>query len=420
MNRLAHPAFQRLPKRLTIGFSIWGLYNTSDGAAYDDLDRFVREHKERGFNCIRLDDGAGLMHDLDGNPRGEVDIMVNTIGRFTNQCRQFGNDVIGLGGKCDLHKHLIELFTAAKKYDVYIILSSWYFLHTYWFHPKGDAVGDEIFEIPPHERFMAFAKFHDYIITELKEKDLADRIAVVEIFNEADGLSFITGYGGGKLPDKEVAQFCREHEEALAWLQERHSDILFGFDSYTPWTDSRQIPSNMQVYDFHNYFLWGIHKNTLPGHPELLRGEVTEEDVLATREGLRPIPNDWVGMVALNGDLDETRLEELEGYLEKEITENYADYLKILEDSIGKVKSRMKEYPDIPFICGESVSYVWYKKLLWEEKSETYWDLVEEMVRKYKEIGIWGTVLRTCCGPEDPSWVMCADKIKRINEMFLD
>ena len=44
-----HPAFSRLPKRLTISFPIWGLYDIDGKGFYADTDRMVREHLERGF-----------------------------------------------------------------------------------------------------------------------------------------------------------------------------------------------------------------------------------------------------------------------------------------------------------------------------------------------------------------------------------
>ncbi|MDD5729348.1 MAG: hypothetical protein PHV59_12370, partial [Victivallales bacterium] len=61
-------------QRLTIVFPIWGLHDTGSGGAYHDPDRFVRETAERKFNCIRLDDGAGLIHDANGRRRGPVPI----------------------------------------------------------------------------------------------------------------------------------------------------------------------------------------------------------------------------------------------------------------------------------------------------------------------------------------------------------
>lgn len=65
----------------------------------------VREHVARGFNCIRLDDGAGLMHDFDGNPRGPIR-MGNAFGPYDDLLRQFG--AIGGEGLCDPLERLIQ------------------------------------------------------------------------------------------------------------------------------------------------------------------------------------------------------------------------------------------------------------------------------------------------------------------------
>lgn len=414
-----HPAFKRLPKRLTISFPLWGIFGT-EGAeipAFNDLDRFVREHKERGFNCIRLDSGAGLMHDIDGNRRGTVEVYPNVFGNYSTVIRQQG-EIYGKGGKCDLYKNLIELFTAAKKYGVYIVLSSWYYLHTFWFHPQNDPICDELFAIPPHERFMAFAKFLDYIISELEEQKLDDMIAFAEILNEADGLSFVNGYGGNGASDEELARFKKEHEDALEYLQKKHPQILFAFDSYTSWSDMRQVPGNMQVYNFHNYYLWKIYAEVLNENSRFLKGEITEKDVRASRNGLLPASDDWYERVAIYNDLDETKLDEFERLIEKKLNEKFDTYLATVDNNFEHIKEAMANF-DVPIVCGEGVSYIASKKLLWEEKSEKYWELVEKAMDKYKEFGLWGTVIRTCSGPEDPSWDMCADKLKYLNEKFL-
>ena len=41
-----------------------------------------------------------------------------------------------------------------------------------------------------------------------------------------------------------------------------------------------------------------------------------------------------------------------------------------------------------PIVCGEGVSYINAKFLLWEEHSEKYRALVKEGLRKYKEAGL--------------------------------
>ena len=38
----------------------------------DDYDNQISQIAERGFNCIRIEDGAGLIWDKDGNVRTDV------------------------------------------------------------------------------------------------------------------------------------------------------------------------------------------------------------------------------------------------------------------------------------------------------------------------------------------------------------
>lgn len=149
-----------LPKRLTISFTIWALLDTGNGA-YADIDRMVREHAERGYNCIRLEDGAGLTHDICGNRRGPVMLHV-PFGEYTIT-RQIP---FSAGGRCDLMERMIALCEACKKYGVYLIFSSWYFLHTYWF--LDSSLNRELTEGSAEDMFLKFARYHHYILLELE------------------------------------------------------------------------------------------------------------------------------------------------------------------------------------------------------------------------------------------------------------
>ena len=60
MANLTSERFKALPERLTISFWIWGFMCGKPGNVYHDLDRRMLELKERGFNCIRMDSGAGF------------------------------------------------------------------------------------------------------------------------------------------------------------------------------------------------------------------------------------------------------------------------------------------------------------------------------------------------------------------------
>ena len=412
-----HPAFSHLPERLTISFPIWCLYDIDGKGAYADTDRIVREHVERGFNCIRFDDGAGLMHDLDGNPRGKIKLG-DAFGDYDKILRQF--DAIGGTGYCDPLERMIKLAESAKKHGVYLILSSWYYLHTYWFlHDK--ALNDELFSIPDNEKFMAFAKFLHYIILELKKRDLQDCIAFAEIFNEADGLYFTTAYTPERYSDEEHKIFRENHEKAIMWLEEMHPDILFAYDSFTVETDLRVIPESVQVFNFHSYYLWSIYSKTAEESPDCFTPAVTAEEARAAHTSRRDEieENGWYQRIARYSGLIPDMIPTLEDRLESRLQREFDRYLNKAFIAVDTVKKIRERFPDVPIVSGEGVTYIGSKELLWEEHSELYWKLLEEVSKKYREIGIWGTVVRTCSGPEDPSWNSVPEKLLKINRAFL-
>ena len=79
------------------------------------------------------------------------------------------------------------------------------------------------------------------------------------------------GYGEKKRSDGEIAFFREKHEEAIAWLKERHPQILFAYDTYNVRPDLRQIPGNLEVFNFHNYFMWHVYREAVENDTTLLR-----------------------------------------------------------------------------------------------------------------------------------------------------
>ena len=417
MNPVSHiPA--HLPKRLTIAFPMWGLFDTGAGA-YHDLDRFVKEHKERGYNCIRIEGGAGLTHDLQGNLRGPVYLHA-PFGKYSTTRMLFA---FGSEGRCDVLARLITLCEACQKYDVYLILSSWYFLHTYWF--VDNALNEELLSIPVEDMFMSFAKLLHYILKELEERNLSDRIAMAEIFNEVGSVPLFMG----ELTHKDVSHidFTEKHAEALSWLRQQHPHLLFAVDNDSVTDEAiAATPATLQAFNGHNYFLWGVYGGTLevgdPQRDDFFLNLCTPEDLAAARGDLlqlSPTCSPWYRRAAYCNNLDVSKLPELEDYLNKRLAEHRDEYLAQLNAFCEGFQKIMKRFPGIPIVCGEGVTYCSSQKLLWEEKSDAYWDILKITVQKYKEIGLWGTLLKTCCGPEDPSWELCKDRILELNTLFL-
>ena len=416
---LAYKIPPHLPERLTISFPIWGIFDTNGCGCYHDLDRFVKEHKERGFNCIRLEGGAGLTHDINGNPRGEINIHA-PFGEYsvTRQIFCFGGE-----GKCNFLERVLALCEACKKYNVYLIFSSWYFLHTYWF--VDNEINSEIFSVKSEDMFMTFAKLLHYVLKEIENKGYSDRIAMAEIFNEVGCVPALIG----ELKNENVKHidFKKKHNEALLWLREQHPGILFGYDNDIVSDQAiEDIPEALQAFNGHNYFLWGVYGGTLeagePDKSEFYSNKVKPEDVAAARGNLvqlSPTCAPWYNRVARCASLDESKFPLLEEYLTERIKERKEEYINNLDSFCEGFKKIMAKFPGIPVVSGEGVTYCSCQKLHWEEKCEEYWEIVKYAVKKYKEIGLWGTLIKTCLGPEDPSWELCKDKIKEINEMFL-
>lgn len=406
-----------LPSKFTISFPLWLLYGTKNSPYYD-IDRVIREHVERGFNCIRIDSGAGLIHDRDGKLREPFDIG-DMFGDYEKIPRQ--QHVVGDGGKCDLLARLLETFRACKKYGVYVILSQWYYLHTYWYHKVGDPVCEELFSLPPQERFGAFRDFWHYMLTELETRDLASQIAFVEIFNEADDHPYLCGvYEWGanqKISDEETEFYKKQHEQTLAWLQEKHPNILFGYDVATTAIAKKNMPDNTQVYNFHSYYMWNVYDDAFEGHPEWFEHRITSSEVARSREGRLPVDPGWYDRVARYNDIKESCIGEIEEALEKVFLEKLDQYVARREKNLRIARENAD---GLPMVCGEGVSYICSKNILWEEKSEAYWNFVKEGLDLYKKAGVWGTVIRTCCGPEDPCWYTCADKLYELNRFFLE
>jgi hypothetical protein len=427
----------RLPKRLTISFWLWNyFYGSRKGDVFHDLERCFVELKERGFNSIRVDSGAGLLHTPQGAPRGVV--MLRKPFKEFSTLRQmyFKNG----GGRCDVMKHVLELFRLAKRYDVYVILSSWFYLHTFWY--VDTHIREELFALPLEERFRFFAKECDTLVGTLKEEGLHTQIAFVEIFNEFS--NFPTQWGLVKATSsdaekhKVLHEFRRCHEEALAFLRDRHPDVLWAMDTASPNVAAEVLPRNAQLWNHHMYYAWVIYFKLLEDyvqgerfdfqhatdHPVIgrfLRSPTADiEAVKSSQDGDPRIDEGWYRRVWLYNSLRAEALPDLERLLSETLDRDMAEYKTYVEENIAAGLSiRNAHFPGMPLVMGEGATYCAHTAMRWEEKSDTYWSLIEYALGLLKKSGYWGCVPRTNCEPEDPSWVDCPDRLRHANELFL-
>jgi len=147
---------------------------------------------------------------------------------------------------------------------------------------------------------------------------------------------------------------------------------------------------------------------------------ISREDVIASSNEPDRLPEDWIDRVRFYTNLDPEKIPQAE----KELTERFLENIPVHRDkrerNLGLIQNYIDTlYPDTLLVCGEGVSYIGNDKLLFEEKCPQYWELMRQTARRYREFGLWGTVVRTCCGPEDPVWYQWAEELKKVNEAFL-
>ena len=417
------------PERLAISFWIWGLWDTAPHGFFNDLEARVAELVERGYNCIRLEGGAGLTHDAAGKPRGPLNYLDAAPGH-TRHLRQMERTA---AGRCDVLQRLIELCRVAQRYRVKLILSSWYFLHTFWF--TDDELTADLLGTPPEQCFQRFAAGLDRILDELEQRGLADVIAFAEVFNESDGLSFLGGFGEKTAPTEILHMYRSWHEEALAFLQSRHPHLRFALDTYTPFTHPDMMPRNAQVWDFHSYYAWGVYgvfeqglwgadlddPQTWAPIRHFLRPDVVPfREVVGSRGQRAPMAADWYRRIWAYRNLNPAALTELEKRLDANLEAHVDEYRSQAAAALEQALAlRERILPGVPLVLGEGVSYCADNRLRWEERSDRYWDLVESTVRLYRDRGLYGCVPRTNSGPEDPAWWEYPERLQRVNAVFL-
>lgn len=412
-----------MSEKLTICYNPWMIFNEND-----DYDNLIFQLAERGFNCVRIDDGAGLLWDDKGNVRD--DVMISwPFGKYTKYTTY---KVIADKKRINPLERLLRICSAAKKYNVKVILSSWFFLHTNWFCEEKDK--EKIFTLTTEEKISYFADELSRILDVLKMENLIDVVAFAEIFNEFDGLPFAGEYKGIK--EEEANRLRILHENEIEKLKMQHPEILFAFDTYTPKVQSELIPRNIDVLNFHSYYLWpiyhefekGIVKWSLdePEIPEETRYYLKDE-IIAVKEISKEMDNlrtglDWPRRISLYASIDEKKENELSAFLDNKLKENIEQYRKRFHDSIELITTTHKEVvPDSRLVMGEGATYCASPTLAFERDSQYFWKILKEQMKFLNEKGLWGTVITTTHAPErSVAWEPCKDLYVELNNIFLE
>lgn len=250
-----------LPRRLAICYYGWDWITSAlPDEAYGDLDRALRETRERGFNCIRPDMCLGLLYAPDGRRLGRIHFRARLPGVNSNmQCV----DARG-GGTHDVWACIMRLLELAEKHDLYIIGTSWLY-QDFLTEVADDALRTALVSVPYNDRILFLAREWDRLLNDIKARGLQRRLAMVEVVNELDCTQASAADSHARsaptyetwrneaIPAAPPEQQREMAGAAVAFLRERHPDLLITVDMAGAANLARLAPDNVQVADHHAY-----------------------------------------------------------------------------------------------------------------------------------------------------------------------
>ena len=410
------------PEKLTICYHSWLPFCENDD--YDDL---LAQIAERKFNCIRIDDGAGMLWDEQGKERGEV-LISQPFGKYTKYTTY---NIIAAQKKINVLERVLRICRTAKKYGLQVILSSWFFLHTNWFLEQE--LKDPLFAMSTEEKMRYFTDELIRLLDLLRQENLIDIVAFVEIFNEFDGLPFAGEYK--RLPAEEANALRILHEREIDRLKQNHPDVLVAFDTWTPKVQEEMIPRNIDVLNFHIYYLWPLYwvfekdivrwsleEPEIPAETRyFLKDElVTVKSVAEAMDCLRT-GLDWPRRISLYSSIDPAKEDELTALLDRSLEANIQEYRNRLQDGVAKLlETHQKVVPHSKIVVGEGCTYCASPTLKFERDSVHFWEMVREHMLLFKEKNFCGSIVSTTHAPErSMAWDGCKDRYVEMNELFL-
>lgn len=244
------PLAAHMPERMTISLWDFSWYTrTTAGEPFADLDAAFARAVELGYNTVRICAMPFLLF------RSGLDtsaVRLGPLGGGYGQRTRWYD--VKASTTIDAREHLLELFRAAKRHDCFIIISSWEYQQSSSF-AAGRAWYDALMAVEPERRASVLADAHADLIELLAAHDLVDRVAFVELHNEAQ-FGYLTD---GLAPDQSVVVALRPRlTAAIARFKERHADVPVTVNyARVPVGELRGVPDNVDVAVFHPY-IYGV------------------------------------------------------------------------------------------------------------------------------------------------------------------
>ncbi|PYY52589.1 hypothetical protein DEJ17_15815 [Curtobacterium sp. MCSS17_011] len=406
------PLGDAVPDRLRITLWDFSWYvRTGHGDVFEDIDRAMADAVQRGFNTIRI---CAMPFLLFRSGLDTAALRLGPLGRPGTEYAGYAQgtrwyDVPG-ESQIDGRTKLLELFQAAKRHDVSVIVSSWEWQQSSAFL-DGREWFDALMAVPADERAVALADAHADLIEFLREHDLDDRVAFVELHNEVQGGHLTEGLDG----DLVVALHDRL-SRGIARFHERLPDVPVTVNyAHVPVESMRGIPSDIDVLVVHPY-IYGVLDEFVQEFG--LRGDGGSFPQEHARQLLRSGAPDFADWTVAPDDrwrLTATIVGKPEIYVHDWCDPEAVD--RWLYERYGawrhQMNTRLDEWIDVaadhavsrgvPLVLGEG--YVGYTPLLCTfEEGPVGAEFSRRALRDAVRVGARGAVIGSNAAPQHPMW----------------
>ncbi|MGM9470387.1 cellulase-like family protein [Pseudarthrobacter sp. YS3] len=407
-----------LPSRLTITLWDFSWYTRAeDGGPYADLDAACAKAADLGYNTIRICAAPLLLFGNLGLDDLAVDLDIEGLGKapdggiYGRGTRWY--DAPG-GYRLNLKARLLELFEAAARHGLVIILASWEYQQSTVFAGSPRWL-EAIDAVPLDRRYRVLADSWNRLLAALTAAGHRNRIAMVELHNEVD-FSILPALAEGG-------------SEQLHRLREHHPDLLVTA-SYgkPPHLAMHTVPDGPGAAQFHVYS-YGVL-------------DALQQQIDIRSEGTSDFPNPALAAllrpaapsVAEYGRLADWKYratvvtaQMFFGYdwidpdaWDTWLCNEYGPYREVMRREIDSrviaiaAWARSKK---IPAVVGEG--WIGYTPLQGTfEEGPIGRDLAERGIRTALDHGIWGMVLCSNAAPHHPLWANEAWQ-RRLNHFIL-
>ncbi|SDX50815.1 Sugar-binding cellulase-like [Arthrobacter sp. cf158] len=393
-----------LPQRLTITLWDFSWYTRAEsGGPYADLDAACSQAAELGYNTIRICAAPLLLFGDLGLEDLAIDVEIEGMGKapdggiYGRGTRWY--DAPG-GYRLNLQRRLFELFEAAERHGLVVILASWEFQQSPAFAATSQWF-NAIDAVPLTKRYAALATAWDRMITALTASGHRERIALVELHNEVD-FSILPALADGGTQE-------------LSRLQSLHPDLLFTA-SYgkPPHLAMHTVPGHHSAAQFHVYS-YGV-LDALQRRIDI-RSERTEsfpnEELRSLLHATAPSVEDYGRLAGWKYEATVVTDQMFYGYdwIDEIAWDNWLNshYGKYREVMLREIESRViaisewARWKKIPALVGEG--WIGYTPLLGTfEEGPIGRELAEKGIRTALAHGVWSMVLCSNAAPHHPMW----------------